>query len=269
MNTSDMELKTWGDFLADDQQVTKWVHDWEGRGKAPKGAFKALFEETRQEAHRYLTAIPDFLERPSEDYYRFVGALSPETKGSGLATVCAAIFLYHRFSNAPEQCIYAAVNLLGSDTDTISSFLGSLLGARHGFESVPKHLLENIQDREYLLKTADRLHAVVAGGNSEQFVSDRELDRQDAYLRILAWEIGLHEMFWDAIDIGNMVVHPALGRGKITSKEIRKIAREGYVAKLIDITFDCGQTCVFHSRVQDNGKVSESLAEDIAKALNV
>jgi hypothetical protein len=149
----------------------------------------------------------------------------------------------------------------------ISAFLGGILGSRHGLDAVPKHLLEKIQDRDYLLKTANRLHAITIGESSDEVSVGEELERQDAYVRMMAWEIGLHEMFWDAIETGGQVVHPTLGRGTITSKEARKIAREGYMAKLIHINFDCGQSCVFHSRVQSDGKVSESLAEDLQKAL--
>ena len=79
--------------------------------------------------------------------------------------------------------------------------------------------------------------------------------------------MGLHEMFWDAIEEGGTVVHPTLGRGKVGRKEVRQIARAGYVAKLIHIAFDCGQTCVFHSRVQNNIKVFESLGLEVEKAL--
>jgi hypothetical protein len=96
---------------------------------------------------------------------------------------------------------------------------------------------------------------------------NQSIQRTDAYFRILAWEIGLHEMFGDVFMEDDMVVHPALGRGTITKKEVRPIQREGYVAKLINVKFDCGQLCIFHSRVEHNEKVSESLAEEVARAL--
>ena len=40
-----------------------------------------------------------------------------------------------------------------------------------------------------------------------------------------------------------------------------------YVAKLIRVKFDCGQTCVFHSRVAKDERVSESLARELDRAL--
>ncbi len=258
-----------GKLVVDEQRIKTWIAGWETRAKASKGTFKSLFEECRQEVHSYLDAIPRYIGGKSEDYYRLIGALDPQTKGSGVGTVCAALFQYHQLEDAPHECIYSSANLLGSDTDTISAFVGALLGARHGMEAVPKHLLERIQDRDYLLSVADYLYAIATESALGDGSEERDSDRQSAYLRIIAWEIGLHEMFWDALDIDGSVFHPALGRGKITKKEVRKIAREGYLAKLIHIRFDCGQTCVFHSRVQDNGKVSESISEDVLKALNL
>ncbi len=100
------------------------------------------------------------------------------------------------------------------------------------------------------------------------FIAENQIiQRTDAYFRILAWEIGLHEMFWDALSEKGIVVHPTLGRGTITKKEVKPVQRDDYVAKLIHIQFDCGQSCIFHSRVAHNEKVSESLAEEITRAL--
>ena len=260
-------LENAGRKVADDQTISTWITAWERKQKSPRGSFKSAFGETRQEALRFLGAMPDFLKKPSEEYYGFVGALEPSTKGSGLATTCTAIFLFLSNGREPAASVYAAASQIGSDTDTIASFVGALVGARYGTGIIPKHLWEGIQDREYLLKTASRLHACVSGKPREHTSVDVPLQQQEAYLRILAWEIGLHEMFWDAIDVGGTVVHPTLGRGVISSKEVRPIAREGYAAKLIRIKFDCGQSCVFHSRVENNDKVSESLGKDVEKAL--
>ena len=76
-------------------------------------------------------------------------------------------------------------------------------------------------------------------------------------------------MFWDELDVDDSITHPTLGHGRIAQKAIKPIKREGYVAKLISVQFDCGQSCVFHSRVENNDKVSESLAQDIVKALEI
>lgn len=213
------------------------------------------------------TRIPDYIKRPANDYYTFVGALDPATKGSGLATVCAAIYLFSRENNNQEDALYIAVNMLGSDTDTIASFLGALLGAKYGRKVIPSHLEALLQDRDYILRTAKRLHEVAVGAPQEKSSQDNLVGKGNPFSHILAWEIGLHEMFWDTIGEGDAVMHPTLGRGTITNKVVKKIRRENHVAKLIRINFECGQTCTFHSRVKDNEKVSESLAPDIDKAI--
>ena len=120
------------------------------------------------------------------------------------------------------------------------------------------HLVTHVQDRDYLLKTAERLYSIAAGVQGDFIAGNQTIGRTDAYFRILAWEIGLHEMFWDALgEDGIVLVHPTLGRGTVVKKEVKPIQRDDYVAKLIHIKFDCGQSCVFHSRVAHNEKVSE------------
>jgi hypothetical protein len=157
--------------------------------------------------------------------------------------------------------------MLGGDTDAIGVFLGGSVGAFHGVQAAPAHLVTRIQDRDYLLKTAGRLYSIAAGLQGDFVAENQIIRRTDAYFRILAWEIGLHEMFWDALSEDGIVVHPTLRRGTVVKKEVKPIQRDDYVAKLIHIKFDCGQSCIFHSRVAHNEKVSESLAEEISRAL--
>jgi hypothetical protein len=85
----------------------------------------------------------------------------------------------------------------------------------------------------------------------------------------MAWEIGLHEMFWDAIGVDGTIVHPTLGRGKIVDKRVESLIKEGFKAKLLSVRFDSGQSCVFHSRVRSSdGELSESFAKEISKSLH-
>jgi ADP-ribosylglycohydrolase len=261
-------LQIFPDLLSsDNQQIRKWLKNLEKSGAARDNSksFKELVSSTIEETTRYLRAIPEFLQKPPEDYYHFIGALLPETKGSGISTVCAAIYLYLRYIDKPEEAVYAAVNTLGSDTDTIAVFTGAIVGADFGTEIVPSYLIEQLQDKTYITETAQRLHSIASQNYNEQLVVEKGLGRKEAYLRILAWEIGLHEMFWDALEEGSVVIHPTIGKGKITRKLITNLPHEGYVAKLIHIDFMCGQTCVFHSRVKDNLQVSESFSPELEK----
>lgn len=262
------EIKQIGRAVANDDRVTTWIRQWESDGHREESLFKRLFNQTQQEASQYLDGILQYMHSDPRTYYTFVGALSPATKGSGLGTVCAALYLFLKYLDRPEDALIIAVNMFGSDTDTIGVFLGALLGAYHGMSAMPARLLDRVQDREYLLKTAKRLHSIAAGEPREKLAEYRRVEREEAYFKILAWEIGLHDMFWDTWGEGKAVFHPTIGRGTIVYMVEKPIKREGYIAKLISIQFDCGQSCVFHSRVENNEKVSESLAQDVANALS-
>ena len=48
----------------------------------------------------------------------------------------------------------------------------------------------------------------------------------------------MHEMFWDALREGGIVVHPVLGRGTITKQEVKPIKRDDYVALYIVRDFE-------------------------------
>ncbi len=261
------EIKQIGKDLIEDEHITTWIRLWEKDAHGENLSFKRLFNQTQQEASQYLDGILQYINSDPKTYYAFVGALNPTTKGSGLGTVCVAIYLSLKYLDQPEDALTTTVNMFGSDTDTIGVFLGGLLGSYHGMRAVPTHLLNKVQDRGYLLKTAERLHSIATGKQREQLAENRKVEREEAYFRILAWEIGLNDMFWDALAKGGVVVHPTIGRGTIVHKVQKHIKREGYVAKLISIQFDCGQSCVFHSRVEHNERVSESLAQDIVNAL--
>jgi len=181
--------------------------------------------------------------------------------------VLVALYLFSKYLDNPLKAMLTAVNMLGSDTDTIANFVGGLFGAYYGLSAIPHELLDRLQDREYILKTAENLCTIALGKATAKYVPITTFDRREAFLWILAWEIGLHEMFWDALKEGEYVVHPVLGRGHIEGKERRPIQRAGYEVKLIKVSFDCGQTCIFHHRVAKNGMLSESLSKAVSEIL--
>ncbi|MCI0602502.1 ADP-ribosylglycohydrolase family protein [bacterium] len=246
--------------------IQSWIEEWNKHPLDGK-SFQETLDATKNEVFQYLNQIKQNGNSHDNEFYALTGALTNSTRGSGTTTVGVAIFLLCKYSADPTKALLTAVNMLGSDTDTISGFLGGLLGALHGVSAVPPKLFNRVQDKDYILKTAMHLHNVVTGQGSKDYATAEDFDRRDAYLKIMAWEIGLHELFWDALDAGDSIVHPALGRGEVTAKRIQPLMRSDYQAKLIHVSFESGQTCVFHSRVSKDGRLSESLAEDTSKAL--
>jgi ADP-ribosylglycohydrolase len=253
-------------YFKDDDLIQKWVYEWD---KKPLNGlrFKDVFQHTRIESVEYLDKINELIKSDDSIFYKLTKAIYGESKGSGISTVLVAIYLFLKYIDDPLKALLKAANMLGSDTDTIAAFVGGLFGAYYGFSAIPPNFLKNLQDREYLSKVATQLHNI-AIGETRKYASVKTFDRYDAYLRLMAWELGLHEMFWDALKEGEAIVHPALGRGIIKHKRVEPLRRRDYKVKLIEINFDCGQTCVFHSRVSTDGELSESLAKDTIKTLN-
>jgi ADP-ribosylglycohydrolase len=256
--------------VCDESRVNTWIHWRNNFSKNGRQVFENEFRTTVEESLVFLKDIPKYLKRPSRQFFSSVGALFPETKGSGISTVIAALFLFAQKALEPENAIYEAANMIDSDTDTIAGFLGALLGAHHGIQAIPKHLRNAVQDKDYILKMAVRLHEITNQKTTSRSLSSlrKGNTRLESYLQILAWEIGLHEMFWDALDKDDVVYHPTLGRGIIQNKTQYPIKKEGYVAKVIGVSFDCGQTCSFRSLVRDDLRVTESLFTDVEKDLD-
>ncbi len=95
--------------------------------------------------------------------------------GNGIeaaSSVVTAIAAFSLTPNSYEQTIGSAI-LLGGDTDTIAAMAGAISGAFLGWQSIPSHLLEHLEDREqgrsYIKDLAKQLYAAhlrtVAGGN--------------------------------------------------------------------------------------------------------
>lgn len=246
--------------------VYKWAEEWD---RMPLNGlrFRDAFEETKGEAIRYLKAIRQEIDSADRKYYEFTGALDPRFRGSGVSTVLVAVYLFSKYLDDPQKAMLTAVNMLGSDTDTVANFVGGLFGARYGLSIIPPELLNRLQDKEYILKTAEDLYDIMVGEATVKYAPIMTFDRWETFLRILAWEIGLHEMFWDVLEERDYIVHPALGRGFIERKERKPTQRGDYEVKLIRVSFDCGQTCVFHHRVAKNGILSETLSKAVSETL--
>ncbi len=252
-------------YIPETSGIRNWVSEWD-RSPA-NGRFEQLFEKTRNEAVEYIEQIEQPSKITDKECYRILGADRQPFKGSGISTVLVSLYLFAKYLNRPMDGILAAVNALGSDTDTIANFVGGLFGAYWGTSIIPNIWVEHVQDHEYLQKMAEYLYEIATAQPTQQQFGVESFTREEALLRVRAWEIGLHELFWDAIDKGNRLVHPSLGPGIVLDKKVKPIRREGYEAKLIKIQFDCGQSCVFHSRVARDGTVSESLAKELKRGM--
>lgn len=247
-----------------DEKINTWL-----KFQNNASAFEKNYVDTIEEAQYFITSMKKYFSREDEGYYRLTRALDRNFKGSGTSTAVCAIYLALKYSETPENALFKAANMVGSDTDTIASFVGSLIGA-HGADVLDskriRHLIRTLQDSHYFKDMGKYLWDITF--DNLDFIEEGTVNKTEAFLKIMAWEIGLHEMFWDALAEGDMVFHPTLGKGIIQHKTVKDLRRDGYVAKIFKIKFNVGQTAYFHSRVSTDGVVNESMSRELEKVLS-
>lgn len=146
-------------FIKKDEELgTFWLPVWERRaGTTIDDAFMKVTNESLHDLH----IIREVLYGDRKDAYRqlvhSVGALNPSERGSGTKTsfLAAALSWMHKHDNTPEGAIISAVNVLGSDTDTIATMTGALLGALS--KKAPD---DNLLDKEYIEAEAARIYDI-------------------------------------------------------------------------------------------------------------
>lgn len=84
--------------------------------------------------------------------------------GNGIEATASAVTAVASFGLTPDSYGATVGNaiLLGGDTDTIAAMAGAISGAYLGVQAIPKHLLENLEDRKqgktYIEQLARELH---------------------------------------------------------------------------------------------------------------
>lgn len=142
-----------------------WLGPWEER-------FGSSFEKACEaEAKRSLSLVNDLQTsaREGPQGYREVlnrlGAFEESTRGSGTNTaIAAAALALCANSISPEGALCIGANEIGSDTDTIASMAGAIIGGVSGGEPRWK-----LQDREYLISEAIRMAEIAAGEKVASF----------------------------------------------------------------------------------------------------
>lgn len=160
------------DLLYDNDMVaTVWVPAWE---KATNSSLRDAWRETITEVDDLLKVAiehkPDYAVDDPNDGAAYgglcdrLGLHDDATRGSGTATVVAALWLAAAYRGLPLQCAVVPSRALGTDTDTIATMAASLVGATMFFGT---QLPTEVQDREYLIAQAQRLAAIAEGAPVE------------------------------------------------------------------------------------------------------
>jgi ADP-ribosylglycohydrolase len=160
------ELRGLDKLVQDDPRLSEvWHGQWEQRaGTSFAAASAAVAEEIRADlelcARLDLTAGGDSYLRAMDE----LDARLPHQRGSGTKTAILAALLGRLFPGDPDGAVVTAANCLDSDTDTIATMAGAIVGAVADREPDGP-----IADRDYIAHEADRMWAIGAGGNIGSF----------------------------------------------------------------------------------------------------
>lgn len=164
-------------FVEEDSHLsTFWLPSWNTKAGS---AFSKEMGKVILEWERDVEICRQYLHYDPETAYRAVvdvlGGFVPEQRGSGLKCALfslAAAWLFRE--RGPNEAVLTVVNLLGSDTDTIGTMTGALVGALFPNE-MP---MGELQDRPYIIAETKRLYATSKNGKADSFT----------YPDLLSWQ---------------------------------------------------------------------------------
>ena len=118
--------------IKEDGELRNWLVAFETAASPFVPAWKKAVDETcRALDHADHICANSMNDAPETRYARLLDALglrSPEIRGSGMLTALAAVGLTW-IEARPSEAMRVAANALGSDTDTIATMAGALLGS--------------------------------------------------------------------------------------------------------------------------------------------
>lgn len=161
-------LKCVGDTVAADEALReRWIPVWEQNVGRPFGdAVAAGISELREMTKLAMgaSAARGPLEARYAELVEAVGGRDPATRGSGTVSAVLALWLAHESGGDAAAAVRCAANLLGSDTDTLASMTGALVGP-FGGDILPGPLV----DAALIAAEAERLAELAAGASQPSF----------------------------------------------------------------------------------------------------
>lgn len=153
------------EFIIQDVKLRDfWLPTWE---RITGQKFSFAVQGVVDELHRMIDTVVGILESDVEDVYttavNTLNATDPSIRGSGTLTAVLAntIAIINRDTS---QNLTRAANILGTDTDSICTMAGSIMGLA---SSTPP--LGPIQDSDYIASISDYLYSISEGMTVEPF----------------------------------------------------------------------------------------------------
>ena len=233
-------LREWHPARSDNPAIREWAAaaaevrpDWAERFDDTLDEFDAM---SRTAAESDTEAVLDAL-----------GCFARDTRGSGTATVAAALHLFCRYGANVETAVIEAVNAIPSDTDTIGAFAGSMAGLYGGYGAVPERWTEKLQDLPYMVSLSEAV-SKIAVGEFESAATKTSGLRARPSRHDYALPDVMEQLASDAVEEGMRVRHDVLGSGWVKAVHAQEIRRRGGGQQVYArVELDMGQMCQFRA----------------------
>lgn len=205
-----------------------WLPNWEDISeKKINSEIEKIHSETIELLKNSIDSARKFKE-PSEKYKSVITSLEcdkEKRRGTATNTALASSLLCYFFKDSkPYEAVIACVNILGTDTDSIASMAGAILGT---YNSIPQW---DIQDSKYIISEAIRLNKISEGiktnnfnypninkWQSPQTQSDTLVQSNDGTFHIIGlgrvlpiktgeWKTKSHSWQWVQFDFGQTIL---------------------------------------------------------------
>ena len=189
----------------------RWLPLWEkGAGKPWREAInETIAEGQAMVAEAQQAANGKDREATYHELVVALGGKRRETMGSGMIAAVASLVAAWLYRDDPVEGLLMVVNQLGTDTDTIATLMGALLGAT-GLPTPPGPLL----DSEYILAEAERMVSISESQPTANFPHPDPLKWRPP--SSLADAVGTANGGWGVAGLGS--VHSTDGQYEIAGK---------------------------------------------------
>lgn len=134
--------------------------EWKGQAEKSLQGYAKLWESAKVEVLEYLEVCRAELAKGAlsfdDDMLKKLQCFDSKMSGAGTVAAIAAVYLASRHAADPINGVVKAAFAIGSDTDTIASMTGGLLGCINGSDWLSS-VKQGIQDASYIEKCASRL----------------------------------------------------------------------------------------------------------------
>jgi ADP-ribosylglycohydrolase len=189
----------------DDRLSEIWLRLWEKRTeRALEAAVKTVIEELAADIRPLATVSVGQGRSAYVDAVESIRAYEPAQRGSGTKTSVLAALVAWLYAEQPADGLSATANFLGTDTDSIATMAGAILGAAGaGGAEIPGE----VQDHDYIVREADRSWAAASARRPPAF----------PYPDVLGWRpprTGADVVVADSEQLHVVGLGPAVAAGK-------------------------------------------------------